>query len=147
MDYIDNRKALYYWPFVKGLHRWSVESPHKEPVMGKVAPRHDVSVDKNLQAGHPYRMYYALWSYIVKAIGTLSMPQGLWCLARCYWYTHTHLVGITMWTQSYLPNRDVYVVLIESQFSFNFGFTLKQEYIFLDFRDVFQTLVCKFGFQ
>ena len=35
-----NIKALYYWPFVKGIHHSLVDSLHKGPVMHKVFPRH-----------------------------------------------------------------------------------------------------------
>ena len=31
-----NIKALCYWPFVRGIHRWPVDSPHKGPVMRKM---------------------------------------------------------------------------------------------------------------
>ena len=36
-----NIKAPDHWPFVKGIHQWLVESPHKGPLMRKVFPFHD----------------------------------------------------------------------------------------------------------
>ena len=35
-------KAPQHWPFVKGIHRWPVDSPHKGPVMWKALPCHDI---------------------------------------------------------------------------------------------------------
>ena len=31
-------KAPHYWPFVRGVHRWPVDSPHKGPVMWEAFP-------------------------------------------------------------------------------------------------------------
>ena len=36
--YQRNIKALHYWPFVRGIHWWPVDSPHKGPVMQKNVP-------------------------------------------------------------------------------------------------------------
>ena len=33
-----NIKDLRYWPFVRGIHRWPVNSPHKWPVTQKTFP-------------------------------------------------------------------------------------------------------------
>ena len=35
-----NIKALHDWPCVRGIHRWSVDSPHKGPVMQKAFTYH-----------------------------------------------------------------------------------------------------------
>ena len=32
----------HYWPFVRGIHRWPVNSPHKGPVTRKKLPSDDV---------------------------------------------------------------------------------------------------------
>ena len=37
----ENIKALYYWSFVWGTHRWPVDFPHRGPVMRKLCPCHD----------------------------------------------------------------------------------------------------------
>ena len=31
-----------HWSFVKGIHRWPVDSPHKGPVTQKAVPFHDI---------------------------------------------------------------------------------------------------------
>ena len=38
----NNTKALHYCPFVRGIHRWPVDSPHKGTVMRKTFLCHDV---------------------------------------------------------------------------------------------------------
>ena len=50
----ENVIALHHWPFVRGIHRWPVDSPHKGPVMLKATPCHDVS---NI---HPIRHAFSL---------------------------------------------------------------------------------------
>ena len=35
-------KDPHYWPFVRGIHRWPVDSSHKGPVMRQVPQSHDV---------------------------------------------------------------------------------------------------------
>ena len=35
-----NIKTLHYWPFVREIHLWLVDSLHKEPVMQKTFPCH-----------------------------------------------------------------------------------------------------------
>ena len=37
-------QSLHYWPFVRVIHRWPVNSPHKLPVTRKKLPFHDVIV-------------------------------------------------------------------------------------------------------
>ena len=37
-----NITAPHNWPFVKGIHRWLLDSPHKEPLIEKAFPCHDV---------------------------------------------------------------------------------------------------------
>ena len=38
----ENIKAAHYWPSVWGIHQWLVDSLHKEPVMFKSCPHHDI---------------------------------------------------------------------------------------------------------
>ena len=40
-------KAPHHWPFVKGIHWWPVDSPHKGPVMWKVFSYHDINMTPN----------------------------------------------------------------------------------------------------
>ena len=37
-------KDPHNWPFVRGIHRWPVDSPHKGAVTRKKFPRHDIIV-------------------------------------------------------------------------------------------------------
>ena len=37
-------RSLHYWPFLKGIDWWPVDSPHKGLVMQKVFPCHDVII-------------------------------------------------------------------------------------------------------
>ena len=46
-----NIKTLLYWPFVRGIHRWLVDSPHKGPVMQKTVPYHDGTMMHRLYWG------------------------------------------------------------------------------------------------
>ena len=44
-DYVDphkKHKRPHYWPFVRGIHRWPVNSPHKGPGARKKIPVDDV---------------------------------------------------------------------------------------------------------
>ena len=38
----ESMKTSYYWPFVRGIHWWLVDSPYKRPVMQKALPWHNV---------------------------------------------------------------------------------------------------------
>ena len=68
-------RSLGYWPFVNGIHRWSVNSPHKGSVMQKKLPSDDIirylhNIYDHL---HPYRLP---WSF--HQLPHLSIfPQGL----------------------------------------------------------------------
>ena len=42
----DILKAPHHWPFVRGIHRWLVASPHKGPAMCKACPCHYVITDE-----------------------------------------------------------------------------------------------------
>ena len=35
-------KVSHYWLFVRGIHRWPVNSPHQKPIIQKVLPSHGV---------------------------------------------------------------------------------------------------------
>ena len=39
-------QSQHYWPFVRGIHQWLVDSPHKGPVNQKAFPLHDVIMCK-----------------------------------------------------------------------------------------------------
>ena len=38
----DSIKDAHYWPFVRGIHQWLVDSPHKGPVMHEAFACHEV---------------------------------------------------------------------------------------------------------
>ena len=38
----ENNKSPYHWPFVRGIHRWPVNSPHKRQITQKMFPFGDV---------------------------------------------------------------------------------------------------------
>ena len=40
--YQRKQQSLCYWPFVRGIHQWLVDSPHKGPVTRKESQCHDV---------------------------------------------------------------------------------------------------------
>ena len=42
VDNKQNIEASHYWSFVRGIYRWSLDSPHKGPVMQKAFACHDV---------------------------------------------------------------------------------------------------------
>ena len=41
-DLKEKINALHYWSFVRGIHWWPVDSPHKGPVIQKASPYHDI---------------------------------------------------------------------------------------------------------
>ena len=45
----ENIKALRHWLFVREIHRWPVDSPHKWPVTRKMFPFDDVIMDTEMQ--------------------------------------------------------------------------------------------------
>ena len=40
------QKSPHYWPFVRGIHRWPVNFPHKGPVTQKQLPYDDVIIPR-----------------------------------------------------------------------------------------------------
>ena len=42
------RVTVWYWPFVRGIHWWPVDSPHKEPLVWKEFPCHDIIMICNM---------------------------------------------------------------------------------------------------
>ena len=74
----ENTQAQCYWPFVRGIHRWPVDSPHNWPVMWKVFPWHDVTWTA---------LAITIWwimSYLKRASQPLSHPRiyvqwFFWC--------------------------------------------------------------------
>ena len=38
----EHSEVVYYWPFLRGIHRSPMDSPHKRPIIQKSHPFHDV---------------------------------------------------------------------------------------------------------
>ena len=56
-----------YWPFVRGIHRWQVDSPHKKPVTRSLDIFFDLRLNKwlNKQRGRRWfeRVSHSLWRH------------------------------------------------------------------------------------
>ena len=65
-----NIKAPRYWPFVRGIHRRPVNSPHKWPVTRKMFSFDDVIMSLH---GHHADMYFVLFKpQLFQNVGTFS---------------------------------------------------------------------------
>ena len=78
----ENIKAPCHWPFVRGIHRWSVNSPHKGPVTRKKLPFDDVIMNLHMQN-------YLNFEYaFIHAIEILSCHTSI-CI-KIYFLTRFH---------------------------------------------------------
>ena len=86
-----------YQPFVRGIHRWSVDSPHKGPVTRKAFPLRDV-MKKPSKCASGYRPHHAefLLIYTDRLMSSwrLQMPCRQTCARQ--WAT-TMLTGCWPW--------------------------------------------------
>ena len=48
----ENIQIPHYWPFVRGIHQWPVDSPHKGPAMWKTFPCNDMIMVAVYQCWH-----------------------------------------------------------------------------------------------
>ena len=72
----ENNKAPHYWPFVKGIHRWPVDSPHKGSVKREAFPCYNVILLKE-KYSHTYK--YVWWtnlSTIESRFSTVRYSRG-----------------------------------------------------------------------
>ena len=61
------------WPFVRGIHRWPVDSPHKGPAIWNLCVYYVVSLNKLLNRRQPSCQWFEVpWS-----------PCGITCNAKC----------------------------------------------------------------
>ena len=64
-----------YWPFVRGIHQWLVDSPHKGTVMWKSFVFHDIIMISFVfpawQGYCSHHMYYVLLSLVMKTYGDI----------------------------------------------------------------------------
>ena len=61
-----------YWPYVRGIHRWPVDSPHKGSVTRKTFPFHDVIV---MMASRYWELFRITGPLIGESTGNLLMPS------------------------------------------------------------------------
>ena len=79
----ENIKAPRYWPFVRGIHRGPMNSPHKGPVVRKMFPFDDVRL--TIKAWWEICIIGSLWGespderYRKRASNTESIIMS-WCL-------------------------------------------------------------------
>ena len=50
-------KASYNWPFLRGIHPWWVDSPHKGPVMQEASPCHNIFMLEMMTLQNPRQWY------------------------------------------------------------------------------------------
>ena len=60
-DNLENIKTPYYYPFVKGINRSLVDSPHKGPVKRKAVPCHDIIMGYRNRATRWYQARLTHW--------------------------------------------------------------------------------------
>ena len=69
---------LYYWPSVKGIHQWLVDSPHKWPVIFHIGWEEDIVVP-----WHAYCINGPLWGestndWWIPLTKAIDFPYRLW---------------------------------------------------------------------
>ena len=82
-DIKGNIIALDYWPFVKGIHWWPVDSLHKGPVMWKVFPCHDVimTLTSSSSSSSPLSLSLSSWHFCFSVCSMVTtMAQYVSCL-------------------------------------------------------------------
>ena len=67
----EKHQSRHYRPFVRGIYRWPVNSPHKGPVTRKELPFDDVIMKKGQtlvsEPAWPYR-YLASWTFLLNLV-------------------------------------------------------------------------------
>ena len=103
---------LRYWPFVRGIHRWPVNSPHKDPVTRKKLPFDDViMIDTNIF--HDIDKKCDLWS-VTNHDGS-AVGRVVACSHRMWWFAIwgiTWLVNYAYFINVILQNHSNTFVLI-----------------------------------
>ena len=59
-------KILHYWPIVRGIHWWPMDSPHKGPVTRETFPYHDIMM--NMPAASPSEGIFEKFCKLVKIL-------------------------------------------------------------------------------
>ena len=78
-------QALYYWPFVKGIHQWPMDSHHEGPMISEVSPCHDINIQSS----------------------AIIMPSNItWCC------THLCCDRVRIWW-GFKPTKETFVLILE----------------------------------
>ena len=92
---MQTNKALYYWPFERGIHwlRWIRFT--KGPVIWKVFPHHDVSIVKMMHTEYlPQNMHkYGLWFVMPPPLAARSI-MFLGCFTQLYHCSYPYSSGL-----------------------------------------------------
>ena len=86
----ENIKAPRYWPFVRGIHRGPVNSPHKWPVTRKMFPFDDV-IMKITVTSHEHhdisnhQQFDCLFDSLFRLTAKKNTHQNSALLAHCEW--------------------------------------------------------------
>ena len=85
-----NTEVPHYWPFVRGMHRSLVVSPHKGPVTQKESPCYDVTMMKSVQSnntpGNRHCEWSLQWRHNRRDGVSNSLAQNqIWYLVAKFW--------------------------------------------------------------
>ena len=86
----ENIKAPRHWPFVRGIHRWPVISPHKGPVTRKMLPLRDVIMSNGV-------MLSRFWKSVCSGNVCALCEKQVECW-NIYGYVCTTILTITEYT-------------------------------------------------
>ena len=76
-DNNNNTKAMHYWSCVKRIHRPTVDSPQKEPIIGKTFPCHDVCAVKLVVSLHIDASNMEIFSHGLSSCCLYCIPSEL----------------------------------------------------------------------
>ena len=87
----ENIKATHHWPFVRGIHRSPVDSPHKGPVMRRAFLCNDVIIDLLLSHMADDGAHRRLHCYFKRTAVTVGAPATTRTALELTVYTHHFL--------------------------------------------------------
>ena len=117
----ENIKAMRHSPCVRGIQRWSLNSPHKEPVPREMFPFDDVIMKSGTYC-RTLDYYYYAYSYSILRKGTLSdsIPSQ-WIIHDLFWQ-HAH-----NWCPLYLDSDKACQQLWVSYFPLEYLFACQNQ--------------------
>ena len=62
--------------FVRGIHRWPVNSPHKEPVTRRMLPFDDVIMQWSISNDLPQKRFLIVWQFIIRSWLSACVSYG-----------------------------------------------------------------------